>query len=200
MTHPAQDTNVTLVAEITSGSAAETKRFQRTVTGTGSGSGSGSRPAGGGSGGGGGTSPRLPESSDRPQPTAKPEDPNAPFADLGQAAWAGEYILGLYEQGVVSGKAEKAFMPLDNVTREEFVKMLALVFELETEKTGAFSDVEAGAWYAPYVGGAWRAGLVNGVADGVFGVGQNITRQDMAVMTWRAAEAAGLRLGREGRA
>lgn len=51
------------------------------------------------------------------------------------------------------------------------------------------------AWYAPYVGGAWRAGLVNGVADGVFGVGQNITRQDMAVMTWRAAEAAGLRLG-----
>ena len=49
-------------------------------------------------------------------------------------------------------------MPLDNVTREEFVKMLALVFELETEKTGAFSDVEAGAWYAPLCGRRLESG------------------------------------------
>ena len=43
-----------------------------------------------------------------------------------------------------------------------------------------FSDVERNAWYAPYIAAAQKNGFISGVGDGMFGVGRNITRQDMA--------------------
>ena len=199
VTHPDGDASVTLIAEFKSGDARDVKRFQRTVTGSSNGSGGNKRPGGGG--GGGGTTPRLPESTEsgvQATPAPNQNGGTETFSDLGQAEWARPYIMGLYDKGIVNGKTENAFMPLDNVTREEFVKMLALVFGLETAETDEFSDVESRAWYAPYIGGARAAGIVNGVEDGIFGVGRNITRQDMAVMTWRAAEAAGKTLCEDG--
>ena len=43
-------------------------------------------------------------------------------------------------------------------------------------------------WYKPYVLKAKNFGIVNGISDTEFGIGSNITRQDMAVMISRTIE------------
>jgi hypothetical protein len=58
----------------------------------------------------------------------------------------------------------------------------------------AFTDVKADAWYASSIGAAQRLGIVNGRSDGAFGVNDSVTREEMAVMIYRAAIASGTAL------
>ena len=69
--------------------------------------------------------------------------------------------------------------------------MGALEFDTTVTTGSAFSDVSSSDWCAPYVYTAYELGLVEGQGGGVFGAGQTITRQDMAVMASRAVAAAG---------
>jgi len=79
------------------------------------------------------------------------------------------------------------FAPADSIKREEFVKMLVLAFSLKgNESSSSFEDVISSEWYAPYINIACSLGVVNGINDKEFGIGQNITRQDAAVMIYRA--------------
>ena len=69
--------------------------------------------------------------------------------------------------------------------REEFVKMLVLTLGMEPGGKSGFADA-AENWSDPYLAAAEAVGLANGIADGMFGVGQDISRQDLAVMIYRA--------------
>ena len=60
-----------------------------------------------------------------------------------------------------------------------------------------FTDVDSNAWYAPFVLKAQTAGIVKGLGDVTFCVGQNVTRQDMCVMIYNAAKAKGYALESE---
>ena len=114
------------------------------------------------------------------------------FDDLGQADWARESILLLYDLGVVSGSENKTFRPMDPVTREEFVKMLVAAFNIPVEqRVSSFSDVHPDEWYSEYIAAAQSLGVVNGDSGGNFGVGQSITRQDMAAMAYRTLTVLG---------
>lgn len=120
---------------------------------------------------------------------------DAVFSDLGEAAWAEESVMRLYDCGVISPAADRRFRPNDSVTREEFVKLLMAAFGIKAEgEAQPFADETVGAWYAPYLTAARQMGLVNGYDDGRFGVGEQITRQDMAVMAYRAVGLAGKQL------
>ncbi len=116
-----------------------------------------------------------------PRPTVPPE-PEL-FSDMADS-WAKEAVYAWAEKKIVDGNGNGQFLPDKNITREEFVKLLVCAFDINTEKTAVFSDVEDDAWYADYVRVAGGAGLVLGT-DGVFGVGQNLTRQDLALMVAR---------------
>jgi endo-1,4-beta-xylanase len=73
--------------------------------------------------------------------------------------------------------------------------MLVQTLDLQANGTSqAFSDVKEGAWYDQSITTAQALGIVFGKEDGSFGVNDKISRQDMAVMTYRALEAAGLTL------
>ncbi len=118
------------------------------------------------------------------------------FDDLDSVEWAREPICKLAEMGVLRGKEYRLFYPNDNITREEFVKMLTVAYKLNIEnKTAKFTDVNADDWFMPYVAAALENGIVNGVSDDMFGTGQNITRQDLAVMAYNAACKAGMDFG-----
>jgi len=56
-----------------------------------------------------------------------------------------------------------------------------------------FEDV-ANDWYAPFIRTAVANRIVNGIDSTRFGIGQNITRQDMAVMVKRALDVKGVSL------
>ncbi|MGG1636890.1 S-layer homology domain-containing protein [Paenibacillus sp. NRS-1760] len=117
------------------------------------------------------------------------------FTDLNQALWAIDPIEALAARSIVNGYGDGSFQPSGEVTRGAFVKMLMLALELEDrEGVSSFSDVKAGAWYASSIAAAEKLGIIKGKSDGTFGVNELISRQDMAVMAYRAAEVAGLKL------
>lgn len=115
------------------------------------------------------------------------------FEDV--TGWEKEYVYYLVDRGIVQGRTETLFEPLANVTRAEFVKMLAAAAGTEASGKGEtpFSDVSPDAWYAPYVAWAAENGLVNG-SGGQFRPSDNITKQDMAVMLQRYAQKAGIQI------
>ena len=49
-----------------------------------------------------------------------------------------------------------------------------------------------GDWFAPYIKKAKGLGIINGQSETLFGSGQNITRQDMAVIAYNAATKYGI--------
>ncbi len=115
------------------------------------------------------------------------------FEDVVQETlWANDSVNALYEAGIVNGVSDTAFDPNGNVTREQFAKMLiSLIGDTENISDNSFSDVPSDSWFAPFVCAAKATGIVNGVSDTEFGVGQNITREQMAAMIYRAGKLLG---------
>ena len=108
------------------------------------------------------------------------------FTDISGFEWAKNAILTLYEKKIVSGVGNGLFEPERIVKREEFIKMLILSIGRDI-KTGdsSLSDVDNGAWYAPYIYTALIENIAKGITVDEFGIGMPITRQDAAVLIWR---------------
>ncbi|MDO5311700.1 MAG: S-layer homology domain-containing protein, partial [Clostridia bacterium] len=139
--------------------------------------------SGGSSSGGSGTPfTAVSDPSHMVQPPKEAEEKL--FEDIDGFEWAETAITALYEKGIISGREPKRFCPENGITREEFVKLLVLLFKVKEtdERDNTFSDCVEGEWYYPYIRTAYTVGIVNGISDTEFGVGQNITRQDAAVM------------------
>lgn len=145
----------------------------------------------GGSGGSGGGGISLPATTIPKQDGSSLVQPPVQgstqiFNDVDPDFWGCEAIENLYKMGIVSGVSSDKFAPNQSVKREEFVKMLVALTGLEaTGKTDAFTDTDKSAWYSPYLAVAQECGIVYGKDNGSFGVGEELTRQDMAVLALR---------------
>lgn len=118
------------------------------------------------------------------------------FSDLADAAWAREAITALYNKAIINGKTASSFAPNDDITRAEFAKIVVKAFGLEDANAtvSQFSDVAPSDWYYTAVASAYNKGIITGYENGTFGVNDKITRQDMAVIIYRAAKATGTEL------
>lgn len=130
----------------------------------------------------------TPEVTPTPAPTSEPSDDNKPFqfTDIAEVKWAEESIKKLYDAGVVSKSDDGKFNPNRAVKREELVKMLVISLGVDLKGESALKDVSKDAWFYSYVSAAEYYGLVKGDDLGNFGVGRDITRQDLCVMIARA--------------
>lgn len=120
----------------------------------------------------------------------------AAYADTG-GHWAAEAIGKWSDRGVVQGRTGGIFDPNGSVTRAEFVSMLSRLFGYTDKADARFADVPAGAWYAEDLSKASAAGIVYGDAAGRLNPNAPISRQEAAVLLYRAL---GLRAGDEGAA
>lgn len=59
------------------------------------------------------------------------------------------------------------------------------------ELVSDFEDTDKNEWYSPYIASAKKDGLVNGVSETEFGLGNNIKRQDMAVIIYNGLKKKG---------
>ena len=162
---------------------------------TGGGSPSGGSTGGGSTGGKGSGTVSIGESTgivkgsvniDAIKPATSDE---APFQDLENHAWAKEAIDFLYRRSIISGRDEKTYDPQGNVTRAEFIKMLVSAYnfsDVNTSGTG-FNDVGMNDWFESFVIKAKSLGIVTGDQYGNFNPHSSITREDMAVMVYRAS-------------
>lgn len=110
------------------------------------------------------------------------------FDDVKEGAWYVDAVQYVYDKGIMVGMGN-LFQPNGAVTREQFVQVLynnigkPSVEGIENK----FSDVKE-SWYTDAVLWASTAGIVSGYPNGKYGVGDNITREQMALMLYRYAD------------
>ena len=116
----------------------------------------------------------------------KPTEEKLPFDDISNYPWAYDGIKYLYSKGV-NGKSNREFAPEDKLLREECVKMIVTALDIPfTDSTTGFSDVKNSEWYTDYINTAFANGIINGISDDSFGIGERISRQDFALIIYRA--------------
>lgn len=136
------------------------------------------------------TASAAPSATATPAPTGAATPAVQVFADLPATHWAFEYVMDLYAKGIVNGSDDGNFYPDTDITRAEFTKEAVALFDLDvTTGETAFADVPADEWYAPYVGAAVAAGIINGVSETEFAPNDTVTREQMAAIIGRQLKA-----------
>ena len=147
--------------------------------------------SGGSGGGGGGSSSGKSSGGGVSLPVVDAAAVTAPaagtFSDIG-GHWSESYVQSCVEAGIINGYTDNTFRPDAKITRAETASLISKLFALSAADTDTFSDVKTGDWFRACVSAAYSAGIVNGYDDGSFRPGNNITRQDMAVMLMRGLE------------
>ena len=177
-----------------------TLHFVITVYGS---TGGGAGGSSGSTGNTGTTTPTIPATpgADKKDETTTPSTPSTPttpdvesdsnvrFIDLGNHAWAADAINSLADESIIKGTSENTFSPAANITRADFAILLVRAFELASESEENFADVQSSDYFAKELAIARNTGLVNGIGDNKFAPRNNITRQDMMVIVYRALVA-----------
>jgi len=104
--------------------------------------------------------------------------------------WARAYIGSLAARGILSGMGDGLFAPDNNLTRAQFLTMLANTLhgaDLTTTVQMPFVDVPQYEWYFNVVRWGYANGIVSGVSDTEFAPEANITREQMTVMLYNFA-------------
>lgn len=117
------------------------------------------------------------------------------FTDMPDTHWAHEAVSMLAAKGVVNGINEQYFAPDEAVTRADFIVMLmralGLTADMESSSelaAGTFTDVSTAAYYYEAVTAAQQLGIINGYPSGEFKPEQEVERQEMFVMAYKAVE------------
>ena len=210
ITRPQNATTVKLTATVIANGEPVSREFDvyvdtKSTSGpsqVGGGSGGGGGGAGGGMASGGATTAPViggtEEDTIYSEDIKPSESTTSVYNDVKETDWYFDAVKTLTSKGIVSGDGTGYFYPTNNVTREQFVKMILEAIEVEVKAgTHSFGDVEGGAWYENYIATAVSNGIVNGVGGGNFGVGTNITRQDMAVLIERVLAYKNIEVAKE---
>ncbi|MBQ2696274.1 MAG: S-layer homology domain-containing protein [Clostridia bacterium] len=108
--------------------------------------------------------------------------------EFAPSPWAAEEVIKAEEYGLLAGFENVNYQK--NITRAEFAKLIVNCVtpalglsaeELVGKNPSQFTDVED-----VYVDAASLLGIVNGVGEGLFAPDKEITRQEIAVMMYRA--------------
>ena len=115
-----------------------------------------------------------------------------PFTDLTAGAWYWDAVAYVYRHDMMAGYGDNLFGPNDDLSRAQLCQ---IVYNMEGQPavTGgsAFTDVADSAWYADAVTWAAENGIVGGYGGGLFGPEDNITREQLATILYRYAQAKG---------
>ena len=123
------------------------------------------------------------------------QDTTKIFTDVAQD-WYTTYVNYAYTYNIFKGNEDGTFKPLANITRAEFVQVLANITNVNTSNKAVvtkFYDVKSGDWFAPAVKWANDNGIVAGYGA-EFKPQNNITREQMCVMIVNYAKYRGISL------
>lgn len=118
------------------------------------------------------------------------------FTDVPSTQWYYNDVRYVVEKGLFQGMSENTFEPGSPMQRGMMTTVLhRLAGKPEVGYAAVFTDIPDGQWYTQ--GTIWAAGMgvVNGMGDGAFAPGLNVTRQQIAVMLYNYAMKAGKPVG-----
>ena len=114
------------------------------------------------------------------------------FTDLGSvASWAKEAIENLAGMGITNGITKDLYAPGNTVSKAEFTAMVVRAFKLDTAPIGTLADVKPDKWYYDEIMIAENFGIISGDSKKRFYPEAAITREEIAVMLFKAMEASG---------
>ncbi len=110
-----------------------------------------------------------------------------------QGHWAEKQISDWVDRGLCSGYPDGTFKPGNSISRAEFITMVNKSFGYTVGAGVSYSDVTAADWFYGEVGKAVAAGYISGYEDNTIRPGQEIQRQEVALILMRllALEADG---------
>lgn len=116
--------------------------------------------------------------------------PSSGYYDVADNHWASAYVKALSEAGVISGRGDGNFDPDGTITRGELAKVIVMgiIGEVNKDAKSDFTDVD-GHWAKEYVATAAAATLVNGMTATEFAPDGLVTREQAAVIIYRALVA-----------
>ncbi len=124
---------------------------------------------------------------EEPQPEPKPIPTN--FTDVKESDWFAPYVADVVEKGLMKGMNATFFGSYSQLQRQDFCMILwRMAGEPVVNYAASYKDVDANGYYAQAVAWAASTGIMKGYADTgftVFGVGDNITREDFVVALHR---------------
>lgn len=117
------------------------------------------------------------------------------FTDISGSRFK-DAIAYCYANGIMNGVSATAFDPEGTLTRAMVVTTLYRVAgEPAVSGTNVFTDVADGQWYTDAVRWAAQNGVVEGYGDGRFGPNDPVTREQLAAILYRYANACGYYTG-----
>ncbi len=110
------------------------------------------------------------------------------FIDL-TSDWAKDPVRILAARQIIQGTGQGFFEPLGQVTRAEFTTILVRSLYLrDSDHQASFNDVTPDKWFAESIAIAAQLGLIQGVAPGQFAPERTISREQLAVMSYRLVQ------------
>ena len=133
------------------------------------------------------------QAAEIPEPDPDPEVPaELPYQDVGKDAWYYGAVQYAYENGIMTGVNATTFAPGESLARAQFAVILyRMNGEPEVPYSARFHDVGEGIWYTDAILWAADTSVVTGYSNGNFGPGDNINREQMALMMYRYAAHKG---------
>lgn len=108
------------------------------------------------------------------------------FNDVSTSAWYYDAVADIVEAGLMNGTSDTTFSPEATLTRSMFVTILyRLAGEPDVTGTSAFSDAADGQWYTDAVIWAAENGITEGYGNGIFGLNDSVTREQMVTFLYR---------------
>lgn len=115
-----------------------------------------------------------------------------PFIDIKEDDWFFNGVKYVNANNLMRGTSNEEFSPYMTLTRGMFVTILyRLAGEPAVNKGIPFSDVNASQYYASAVIWAEQNGIISGINETEFAPDENITREQIAVILYRYAQAMG---------
>ena len=130
-----------------------------------------------------------------------PVDPTEDSAACGDYYWDVKYlsnnnelcaaIAWATEEGIFSGNPDGSFKPYNSINRAEVLKVVLNAFHmpiLSMDGTNqGFTDVDAFAWYMPYLKTGKQYGLIHGYADKTVRLENTINRVELLKLVMEAS-------------
>lgn len=116
------------------------------------------------------------------------------FQDVTEQDWFYNDVTILQEKQFVNGITPSEFKPYNNITRAEFVTIIANISQANlTQYNGdtPFSDVDMDSWYSRQIQWAYENNLIQGISFDKFAPIENITKEEAAVILYRHKQVFG---------
>ncbi len=110
------------------------------------------------------------------------------FKDVNSDDWYFESVNYVVEKGLFKGITDEEFGPQMSMTRSMIVTVLYRLAGSPTIEGTSYKDIEPQSWYENAVIWASKNKIVEGYGNGLFGVFDNITREQLSVILYRYAK------------